>query len=62
MMSLNYQMVLVLFQISKIILNISLKNFRAIKMNNRLVFKLKDRYKLEPQTSQIMNYLVAEKN
>ena len=62
MMSSNYQMVLVLFQISKIILNISLKNFRAIKMNNRLVFKLKERYKLELQTSQIMNYLVAEKN
>ena len=62
MMSSNYQMVLVLFQISKIILNISLKSFRAIKMNNRLVFKLKERYKLELQTSQIMNYLVAEKN
>ena len=65
MMSLNYQMVLILFQIFKIILNISLKSDETLtaippihvyinKINNRLVFKIKDGYKLELQTSETM--------
>lgn len=31
------------------------------KINNRLVFKIKDRYKLELHTRKIWNYLVAQK-
>ena len=58
MMNLNYQMVLILLQIFKIILNISLKKHETLtrippthvyinRINNRLVFKIKDGYKLE---------------
>ena len=56
MMNLNCQMVLILSQIFKIILNISLKKHETLtaiapiyinRINNRLVFKIKDGYKLE---------------
>ena len=57
MMNLNYQMVFILFQI---ISNISLKHKTLItipliyayvnRIDNRLVFKIKDQYKLELQT------------
>ena len=58
MMNLNYQMVLILLQIFKIISNISLKKHETLtrippthvyinRINNRLVFKIKDGCKLE---------------
>ena len=64
-MSLNYQIVLILFQIFKIILNLSLKKHETLttvppvhvyinKINNRLVFKIKDGYKLELQMPETM--------
>ena len=31
------------------------------RINNRLVFKIKDGYKLELKTPETMNYLVAQK-
>ena len=62
-MSLNYQMILILCQIFKIILNISLKNMETLtkippvhvyinRVNNRLVFKIKDGYRPELQTPE----------
>ena len=64
-MSLNYQMVLILFQIFKIILNLSLKSNETLtkissihvyinRINNRLVFKIKDGNKLELQMPETM--------
>ena len=63
MMNLNYQMVLILFQIFKTTLNISLKStkhqqqfllFMFTSIELIIVFKIKDGYKLELQTSEIM--------
>ena len=64
MMSLNYQMVLILCQIFKIILNISLKKQETLttippihvyinRVYNRLLVKIKDGYRLELQTPEI---------
>ena len=61
MMSLNYQMVLILCQIFKIISNISSKKQETLttiplihvntnRINNRLVFKIKDGYRLKLNT------------
>ena len=61
MMNLNYQTVLNLLQIFKIILNLSLKKQEKLTIippvhvynniiNNKLVFKIKDGYKLELPT------------
>ena len=61
MMNLNYQMVLNLLQIFKIMLNLSLKKQEKLTIippvyvynniiNNKLVFKIKDGYKLELPT------------
>ena len=63
MMSLNHQMNLILCQIFKIILNISLKKHETLtvippvhiyinRYNKRLVFKIKDGCKLELQTPE----------
>ena len=57
-MNLNHQMVFILFQIFKIVLKTSLKSTKTVplikvyinRINNRLVFKIKDVYKLELQT------------
>ena len=60
MMNLNFQMVLILCQIFKIMSNILLKKHKTLstippnnvyinRINNRLVFKIKDGYKLELQ-------------
>ena len=66
MMNLNYQMLLILFQIFKIISNVSLKHETITKIppihvyinriNDRLVFLKKDGYKLElqrPETTKL---------
>ena len=64
MMSLNYQMVLILCYILKIISHISLKTESLTKIspihiyikriNNRLVLKIKNAYKLELQMPETM--------
>ena len=59
-MNLNHQMVFILFQIFKIVLKTSLKSKNTVppikvyisRINNRLVFKIKDVYKLELQTPE----------
>ena len=59
-MNLNHQMVFILFQIFKIVLKTSLKSTETVppikvyinRINNRLVFKIKDVYKLELQTPE----------
>ena len=59
-MNLNHQMVFILFQIFKIVLKTSLKSTKTVppikvyinRINNRLVFKIKDVYKLELQTPE----------
>ena len=71
MMSLNYQMVLILCQIFKIILNASLKHetLTAIPLlhgyinrtNNRLVFKIKDGYELELQMPETIKLFGSTK-
>ena len=63
-MNLNYQMVLILCQIFKIIRNISLKHEKITtisliyvyitRINDRLVFQINDGYKLELQTRETM--------
>ena len=71
-MSLNYQMILILCQIFKIISNISLKNMETLtkippvhvyinRVNNRLVFKIKDGYELELQTPETMKLFRSTK-
>ena len=72
MMNLNFQMVLILCQIFKIILNISLKNkilttiptihVYINRINNRLVFQIKDRYRLELQTPQTIKLFRSKKH
>ena len=67
-MSLNCQIVLILFQVFKIILNLSLKNmkhsqqfllfmFISIRINNKFLFKIKDGCKLELQTQKYFEAL-----
>ena len=66
MTNLNCQMVLILFQIFKIVS----KTLAATppihvyinKINDRLVFKIKDGYKLELQTPETMKLLGSTKN
>ena len=73
MMSLNYHMVLILYQIFQIILNKSLKNLKhkqqflplhayIDKTNNRLVLKMKDWQMLEIQTPETMKLFGSTKN
>ena len=68
----NCQMFLILFQIFKIISNISLKKHETLttippihiyinRINNRLVFKIKDGYKLELQTPETMKLFGSTK-
>ena len=57
MVGLNYQMVLIVCQIFKIknmkhYQQFLLFMFTSIKINNRLVFKIKDGYKLELETPE----------
>ena len=65
-------MVLILFQIFKIISNISLKKHEILttippihdyinRINNRLEFKIKDGYKLELQTLETMKLFANTK-
>ena len=64
MMSLNYLMVLIQCQIFKIISSFIIKKYETlptnpihvyiIRINNRLVFKMKDEYKLELQMPETM--------
>ena len=72
MMNLNCQMVLILSQIFKIILNIYVKHetlttIRFIhvyrkRLNNILVFNIKDKYKLELQTPETIKLFGSTKN
>ena len=72
MISLNYQMVLILCQIFKFISSLSkrkpdtLTTYHPIhininRINNRLVFKTKDGYNLEFQTPETMKLLGSTK-
>ena len=72
MMNLNCQMVLILSQIFKIILNIYVKHetltticfihvYRK-RLNNILVFNIKDKYKLELQTPETIKLFGSTKN
>ena len=74
MMNLNYQIVLILFQIFKIISGPSLKSLKHLqklmftcihvyinRINNRLVLQIKDEYKLELQTSETMKLFGSTK-
>ena len=70
-MNLNCQMVFILFQIFKIVSSTPLKStslatippiYVYIKIiNNRLVFKIKNRYKLELQTPKTMKLIASTK-
>ena len=65
-MNLNYQMVLILFQIFKIISSRSLTAIPSIhvynnRINNRLVFKIRDGYKLELQMPETMKLFCSTK-
>ena len=72
MMNLNCQMVHILSQIFKIILNIYVKHetlttIRFIhvcrkRLNNILVFNIKDKYKLELQTPETTKLFGSTKN
>ena len=72
MMNLNCQMVLILSQIFKIILNIYVKHetlttIRFIhvyrkRLNNILVFNIKDKHKLELQTPETIKLFGSTKN
>ena len=67
MMNLNNQMVLILFQIFKIISNTSLTKTPPIhiyinRTNKRLVIKIKHGCKLELQTPETMNLFGSTKN
>ena len=69
MMSLNYQMVLTLGQIFKIVLNIIKKHSKIPpihvhikRINNRSVFKIKDGYKLKLQTTETTKLFGSTKN
>ena len=69
MINLNYQMALILFQIFKIILNVFNETLTTIpsihvyinRINNRLVLKIEDGYKLELQTSETMKLFGSTK-
>ena len=67
MMNLNCQMVLILFQIFRIIKkHETLTTLPPIhvyinRINNRLVFKIKDGYKLELQTPETMKLFSSTK-
>ena len=69
MMNLNYQMVLYIQDYIEYIIK-KHETLTAIppihvyinRINNRLVFKIKDGYKLGLQTPETRNYLVAQKN
>ena len=72
MMNLNCQMVLILCYIFKMILNIPLKEDETLtsippiyvyinRINNRLVFEIKDGKKLELQTPETMNFIWQRK-
>ena len=65
-MNLNYQMVLILFQIFKITSSRSLTAIPSIRVyinriNNRLVFKIRDGYKLELQMPETMKLFCSTK-
>ena len=71
-MNLNCQMVLILCQIFKIKWNTSLKKHEILtaippicvyfnRISNRLVFKIKDRYKLELKTPETMKLFGSTK-
>ena len=73
MMNLNFQTVLILSQIFKFILNILLKSSKTLtsispihvyinRINNGLVFKIQDGYKVELQTSETMQLFASTKN
>ena len=68
MMDLNCLAVLILWQIFKMVLDkhetltaISPIHVHLNRISNRLVFKIKNGYKLELQKLQIWNYLAAQK-
>ena len=66
MMNLNWQMVLIMFQIFKIILNIWLTGIPLTvvyinRINNRLVFKIKDMFKLKLQTPETIQLFGSTK-
>ena len=67
MMSLNYQRVLILCQIFKIISEHIIKKHETFvhayinRINNRLVFKLKDGYKIELQKPESMKLIGSTK-
>ena len=61
MMNLNCQMVFILCQIFKIISITSLKNVYNNRINNRLVFKIRDGHKLELQTPETMKLFSSTK-
>ena len=73
MMNLNFQTALILSQIFKFILNILLKSSKTLtsislihvyidRIDNRLVFKIQDGYKVELQTSETMQLFARTKN
>ena len=73
MMNLNCHMIITLCEILKIMLNISLKKHETLttippihvhinRINNRLVFKTEDGFKLEVQTIETMKLFGAQKN
>ena len=67
MMNLNCQMVLILFQIFKLKKHNTLTAIPPIhvyinRISNRLVFKIKDGYKLELQTPGTMKLFGSTKN
>ena len=66
MMNLNYQMVLILCQIyvikkQKIVTTIPPIHVYINRINNRLVFKIQDGYKLELQTLETMKLFGSTK-
>ena len=63
MILLIYLMVFILFQILKIILNLSLKNMKLYpnKVKNMIVFKIKTGYKLELLSPETMKLLGSTK-
>ena len=63
MMNLNCQMALILFQIFDIIWSTSLKSikYQQHRINNRLVSKIKDGYKLELQALETMKLFGSTK-
>ena len=76
MMNLNYQMILILCQMFKVIASTSQKKHETLteippihvyinRINTRLVLKIKDGYKLElqtPETTQLFGNIKKKKN